>query len=159
GAQAVRPFDERGRGTVLGEGAGALVIETVASARARGVAPLARLAGWSITSDPSGIAPRRADTSTLKDAMAQALACAGRTHAPAVFSGAWGPRAAAAVEAAAIHASLDDGDAPAVTSIRGTLGEARGATSLWNVIAAVRALQEDVLPPIAGCARPDTALN
>jgi 3-oxoacyl-(acyl-carrier-protein) synthase len=159
GEQRLRPFDVRSRGTVLGEGAGAIVIETAASARARGVTPLARLAGWSITSDPSGIGPKRTPTSSLGDAMAQALALSGRSTVPAVFSGAWGAPSAAAVEADAIRALDAASAAPVVTSIRGALGEARGATSLWNVIAAVRALQEGVVPPLTGCEQPDTSLG
>jgi 3-oxoacyl-[acyl-carrier-protein] synthase II len=49
--KASRPFDKRRQGFVMGEGAGALVLEAEDHARARGARILAYVAGWGFTSD------------------------------------------------------------------------------------------------------------
>ncbi len=51
-----RPFDGRRDGVVCSEGAGVLLLESFASAKARGAAILAEVAGFSTASDPSSIA-------------------------------------------------------------------------------------------------------
>jgi 3-oxoacyl-[acyl-carrier-protein] synthase II len=48
-----RPFDRNRRGLNLGEGAAALVLETLAGARQRGANVLAVLRGWAMTNDAS----------------------------------------------------------------------------------------------------------
>jgi len=156
--QGMRPFDMRSQGAILGDGAAAMVVERASSARARGVPALAKLSGWSVTSDPFGMGPKDGATSTLQHSMHAALAQAGRTNVPVVFSGAYGSQNAAAVEAAGIR-SLPGEACPIVTNIRGVVGEARGTTGLWNIIAAVQAIRHGQVPPIAGCGQPDYGLG
>lgn len=50
-AKASRPFDQARSGFVMGEGAGLLVIETLAHAEARGATPLAILSGYGTSAD------------------------------------------------------------------------------------------------------------
>ena len=72
----VRPFSAGRRGLLLGDGVGAVVIESGESARARRAAPLARLAGWGRTGDayhpcqphPEGHGMARAVTAALQRA-------------------------------------------------------------------------------------------
>jgi 3-oxoacyl-(acyl-carrier-protein) synthase len=52
-ADACRPFDQNRKGLNLGEGAAVLVLETLASATARGAEVLAVLRGWAMTNDAS----------------------------------------------------------------------------------------------------------
>jgi 3-oxoacyl-[acyl-carrier-protein] synthase II len=49
--RASRPYDVDRNGFVMGEGAGALVLETEEHARKRGIAPLGYLVGWGMSSD------------------------------------------------------------------------------------------------------------
>ncbi|MDR6412838.1 beta-ketoacyl synthase N-terminal-like domain-containing protein [Paraburkholderia terricola] len=156
--QGMRPFDVRSRGAILGDGAAAIVVERASSARARGVPALAKLSGWSVTSDPFGMGPKGSVTSTLGQSMQAALAQAGRASVPVVFSGAYGSQDAAAAEAAGIR-SLPGEERPIVTNIRGVVGEARGTTGLWNVIAAVQAMRHGQVPAIANCGEPDHGLG
>jgi 3-oxoacyl-(acyl-carrier-protein) synthase len=52
-AEPCRPFDQNRKGLNLGEGSAVLVMETLASAMARGAAVLAVLRGWAMTNDAS----------------------------------------------------------------------------------------------------------
>jgi 3-oxoacyl-[acyl-carrier-protein] synthase II len=49
--KASRPFDKRRQGFVMGEGAGALVLEAADNAKARGAKVLAHVVGWGMTTD------------------------------------------------------------------------------------------------------------
>lgn len=53
--RASRPYDKKRSGFVMGEGAGALVLEEEQHALARGAKPLAYVAGWGMTSDATHV--------------------------------------------------------------------------------------------------------
>ena len=75
-ATASRPFDGTRDGFVLGEGAGVVVVESLAHARERGATPLAEVIGGALTADafhisapdPTGRGQSRAMTSALRNA-------------------------------------------------------------------------------------------
>ncbi|WP_033822875.1 beta-ketoacyl synthase N-terminal-like domain-containing protein, partial [Kitasatospora sp. MBT63] len=72
-----RPFSTGRRGPLLGDGAGALVLESPAEARRRGATPLARIAGWGQAGDAHHVArPHPAGLGTAR-AVAAALHRAG----------------------------------------------------------------------------------
>ena len=74
--RASRPYDMDRNGFVMGEGAGALVLESEAHARKRGAKPLGYLVGWGMTSDaehltrphPEGLGLRLALEAALRSA-------------------------------------------------------------------------------------------
>lgn len=79
--RASRPFDRKRSGFVMGEGAGALVLEAEEHARARGATILAYVAGFGMTTDATHITRPHADGRCLSLAMERAIARAGITPA------------------------------------------------------------------------------
>jgi 3-oxoacyl-[acyl-carrier-protein] synthase II len=75
--KASRPFDRRRTGFVMGEGAGALVIEAEEHARARGAKILAYVAGFGMTTDAEHLTRPSAEGAGLAKAIDRALARAG----------------------------------------------------------------------------------
>jgi 3-oxoacyl-[acyl-carrier-protein] synthase II len=75
--RASRPFDKRRQGFVMGEGAGALVLESEESARRRGVRPLAYVAGFGLTTDAEHLTRPHPEGLGLRLAVEKALARAG----------------------------------------------------------------------------------
>ncbi|WP_437592682.1 beta-ketoacyl-[acyl-carrier-protein] synthase family protein [Sorangium sp. So ce1000] len=78
-ARASRPFDRRRQGFVIGEGAGALVLEEEQHARARGAKPLAVVAGFGMTTDAEHLTRPHSGGLGLALALERALARAGTT--------------------------------------------------------------------------------
>jgi 3-oxoacyl-[acyl-carrier-protein] synthase II len=75
--QASRPFDKDRDGFVMGEGAGLLVIETLAHAESRGAKPLAILEGYGTSADAHHITSGPPDGAGAAAAMNRALSSAG----------------------------------------------------------------------------------
>ena len=72
--KASRPFDRKRNGFVMGEGAGALVLEDAEHAEARGATILAYVAGWAFTTDAEHITRPHAQGLGLALAVDRALA-------------------------------------------------------------------------------------
>ncbi|AGP32293.1 beta-ketoacyl-[acyl-carrier-protein] synthase family protein [Sorangium cellulosum] len=75
--RASRPFDRRRQGFVMGEGAGALVLEEEQHARARGARPLAVVAGFGMTTDAEHLTRPHSEGLGLALSLERALARAG----------------------------------------------------------------------------------
>ena len=75
--KASRPFDKRRTGFVMGEGAGALVLEEEQHALARGATPLAYIAGFGMTTDAEHLTRPHSEGLGLALALQRALQRAG----------------------------------------------------------------------------------
>ncbi|WP_437940788.1 beta-ketoacyl-[acyl-carrier-protein] synthase family protein [Sorangium sp. So ce341] len=108
--RASRPFDRRRQGFVMGEGAGALVLEEEQHARARGARPLAVVAGFGMTTDAEHLTRPHSEGLGLALSLERALARAG--VAPQAI-GYINPHAT----------STPQGDAAEVLALRRVFGE------------------------------------
>ena len=157
-----RPFSADRKGMVLGEGAGVIVLETLAAARRRGADVLGEIVGFGMSADadglvrPSVLGPVRALDRALDDA---ALDPSAIDYVNAHGSGT---RINDVTETEAIH-RVFGGHAGnlAVSSTKSMHGHALGASGALEFIAAVLALRNGVVPPTANYreADPDCDLD
>lgn len=146
---ACRPFSLGRKGLVIGDGAGVLVLEAEAHARARGARVLAEVAGFGMTADAGDIvAP---DAEGAARAMRAALRDAGMAGAEVGYINAHGTGTLAndRAESAAIRAVFGD-SAPLVSSTKSMHGHAIGATGALEAMACILALTEGIVPPTLG---------
>ncbi|MFJ9058740.1 beta-ketoacyl-[acyl-carrier-protein] synthase family protein [Streptomyces sp. NPDC102409] len=155
-ATASRPFDVDRDGFVAGEGAGVLVLERPADARARGARVRARVAGYGASADAHHITSPHPDGAGLEAAVRGALADAGAQPADVGHVNAHGTatRLNDLAEAGVVHRLLND---PVVTSTKGVTGHLLGAAGAVEAAFTVLSLEEQMVPPVANLAVPDPA--
>jgi 3-oxoacyl-[acyl-carrier-protein] synthase II len=157
---ASRPFDQGRDGFVPGEGAGALVLEELEHARARGVPILAEIIGYGATADASHITlPAPGGIGAVRAAR-RALEKAGLEPSDIVHVNA--------------HAtSTPEGDKAELQAIRTVFGEAAGEVSITanksmightlgaagaiEAIVTIMTIREGCIPPTINLEDPDPA--
>ena len=151
-----KPFSKDRSGLVLGEGAAVVVLEERERALARGAAPLAELAGYGLCTDaihitrPSVEGQARAMRLALEDA-AMAPGDIGYINAHGT-----GTQANDAVETAAIRAVFGAAaESTPVSSTKSMHAHLLGAAGALELVAALMALRDGVLPPTLHLETPD----
>jgi 3-oxoacyl-[acyl-carrier-protein] synthase II len=149
----VRPFSAGRRGLLLGDGVGAVVVESLESARARRAPPLARIAGWGRTGDayhpckphPEGHGMARAVTAALQRA-GLAADDLGYINAHGSGTGQSDP-----AETSALRLALGDaaGTVP-VSSTKSLHGQTLEASGVLELIVTLLAARKGMLPVNAG---------
>jgi 3-oxoacyl-(acyl-carrier-protein) synthase len=154
--QACRPFDATRNGMALGEGSGFLILESARLAACRGARPLARLAGWSMSTDSSGRAGMHEDGSSIVHAMQQALELAQLSpeHIGYVHAHGSGTVLNDFAEASALNKLFGPHGVPC-SSTKPVTGHCLGATPALGAILCIEALRQRQLPPAVNCAHPD----
>jgi beta-ketoacyl ACP synthase len=147
-AGACRPFDKDRNGFVFGEAGALLVIETEEHAKARGVVPLARLMGASVTSDGYHIVAPDPNGEQAGYAMTRAMELAGLTPTDIdhVNAHATGTSVGDVAEGRAINNAMG-GHKPAVYAPKAALGHSVGAVGAVESILTVMALRDGIIPP------------
>ena len=155
---ASRPFDNARDGFVMGEGGGAVILEALESAEARGATPLGELVGYGATADashitlpaPGGIGAVRAARRALEKA---GLAPEDVDHVNAhATSTPEGDKS----ELQAIHTIFGDhASRLAITANKSMLGHTLGAAGAIEAIATMLALREGCVPPTINLDDPD----
>ncbi len=150
------PFDARRAGFVAGEGAGALVIESLEHALARGAKPLAEITGFGSTGDAYHMTAPDPSAEGIVRAMADALAEGGFTPADIGHVNAHGTGTPAndSTESRALHelAGEEAGAQVPVTSIKGATGHTLGAAGALEAIVCALSVAQDCVPPTTGFA-------
>ncbi|MFJ1455347.1 beta-ketoacyl-[acyl-carrier-protein] synthase family protein [Nocardia sp. N2S4-5] len=146
-----RPFDIDRQGTIFGEGAAMLVVESAArAARRSGARVYARLAGSAWSSDGFHLNAPEPGGTRIERAMTAALAAAGISAAAVgcVIPHATGTTLNDAIEARALERVLG-ADAPTtpIYSLKGLTGHTGGAAGAFAAVAAALMLEHGTIPP------------
>lgn len=152
-----RPFDRHRTGLVLGEGAAALVVETLAHARARGVEPLAEVAGFGLAADGFQLTAPDPSGAGASAALREALRDAGMNGLPdSVNAHGTGTRLSDRAECVALQRVFgDDMRRIPVTSTKPVTGHMCGAAGAVEIVASILSLRGDLVPPILNFEQPD----
>jgi nodulation protein E len=156
------PFAKKRNGTVLGEGAGLLVIEEYEHAKARGATILAELCGYGMTSDSKDMV--NPDIEGPRVAMQLALEDAGLQPSDIEYLNAHGTATAIndKNETNAIKEVYGDHAYKlAISSTKSMHGHPLGAGGGIEAVACIKAINEGWVPPTAGLdeADPDCDLD
>ncbi|HSM04853.1 MAG TPA: beta-ketoacyl-ACP synthase II [Longimicrobiales bacterium] len=147
---ASRPFDANRDGFVIGEGAGAVVLESLDHAQARGATILAELVGYGATGDAYHITSPPPDHLGAQEAMRLALADAGADASEVDYVNAHGTSTPVndAHETTAVKAVLGDRAREIVMgSTKSMTGHLLGAAGAVESVICTRVLQEGKIPP------------
>ena len=145
---ASRPFDVTRDGFVIGEGGGALVLETEEHALARGAKIYGVIEGCGNTCDAHHVTAPHPEGRGAIACMKQALSEAGLTPDDIGYINAHGTATnkGDAVETGAIK-SVFTGKLPFVSSTKGATGHMMGAGGITETIACIKAIETGTLPP------------
>jgi nodulation protein E len=150
------PFSKKRNGTVLGEGAGILVLESLEHAQARGATILAELTGYASTSDSKDMV--NPDVDGTKDAMRLALADAGLEPSYIQYVNAHGTATAIndKNETRAIKDVFGEhAQKLAISSTKSMHGHPLGAGGGIEAVASIMAMREGWAPPTINLNDPD----
>ena len=159
---ACRPFDALRDGIVLGEGAGALVIETEASARLRGASLYAEIRSIGVTcdhyhlaaSDPSGTEISRAMELALREARIES------NEIDYLNAHGTATKLNDLIESKAIRRTFGPhAERLPVTSIKGTVGHLLGACGVVELVASILSIRHQKIPPTANFATADDSIR
>jgi 3-oxoacyl-[acyl-carrier-protein] synthase II len=160
--EASRPFDALRNGFVMGEGAGALILEDRDHALRRGAQVHAELVGFGQSADAFHVTAPSEDGSGAALAIGRALRSAGLEPQAIGYINAHGTSTPAgdASETKAIRLAFGDhADRLAVSSTKSMIGHLFGAAGAVEGVATVLAVRDGILPPTINQTDPDPACD
>ncbi len=155
-----RPFSKDRKGMVLGEGAAAIVLETLEAARARGATILAEVVGFGMSADAKDLTSP--DQGGMVRAIEGALADAKLAPSDVQYVNAHGTGTTAndVAETKAIRQVFGaHAEKLAVSSTKSMVGHALGASGALEFVAALMSVREGIVPPTIGYLGPDPACD
>ena len=156
--QAVRPFDADRNGFILGEGAGALVLESLEHAQARGAQIYARYRGGATSNDAGDMVAAAEDGHGIAEAMRRALARGEVRTDQISYINAHGTSTPLndRVETTAFrNVFREDADRLMVSSTKSMHGHMMGAAGAVEAAIAVLTCHHQVVPPTINYTTPD----
>jgi nodulation protein E len=154
------PFAKKRNGTVLGEGAGILVMESLEHAQARGAKILAEIVGYGMSSDAKDMV--NPDTEGPNEAMRAALKDAELSPSDIQYLNAHGTATTIndANETRAIKEVFGNhAKNLAISSTKSMHGHPLGAGGSIEAVACIQAMNENWVPPTIGLDDPDPACD
>jgi 3-oxoacyl-[acyl-carrier-protein] synthase II len=148
-ARASRPYDKSRDGFIMGEGAGAIVLESEEYAKARGAHILAELAGVGLSADAYHFAAPEPEGRGVSQALRAALADAGISTSDVVHINAHATSTPAGdtAEAKAIRNVFGAAaDNILVSAPKSNMGHLLGAAGAVEAIATVLSLRNSIVP-------------
>lgn len=156
-ATASRPFDKDRDGFVMGEGAGALVLEDYDDAKKRGAKIYGELVGFGESGDANHITTPAPGGAGAARAMKNALKMASNHGDPKIgYINAHGTSTAYndLFETMAIK-HVFGAQVPPVSSIKGQIGHCLGAAGAIEAVVSLLAMKDGILPPTINQITPD----
>lgn len=153
--KASRPFDKERNGFVMGEGAGALVLEEYESAKKRGAKIYAEVIGFGESGDANHITTPAPQGEGALRAMKAALKMA---NTSIDYINAHGTSTAYndLYETMALKTAFGGKDSvPPVSSTKGQIGHCLGAAGAIEAVISLMAMQNNIFPPTINQESPD----
>jgi len=145
--EAVRPFDKMRSGFVMGEGAGALVLETLEHAQKRGAKIYGEIVGFGESADAYHISTPEPESRGAIAAMRDAFEMAGKPDIDYINAHGTSTYYNDVREARAIDEVFGEMQ-PYVSSIKGQVGHTLGAAGAIEAVVSLLAMQKNSLPPV-----------
>lgn len=159
---ASRPFTASRDGFVIGEGAAIVILESLDSAKKRGVEILAEIIGYGSSSDAFRVTDMHEDARGAIQAINAALSDAGISYKDIDYINTHGTSTAENdyIETMAIKAVFKEKakNIPA-SSVKSELGHLIGAAGAAELISCVLAIRNNIAPPTANLNDPDPKLD
>jgi 3-oxoacyl-[acyl-carrier-protein] synthase II len=159
---ASRPFDVTRDGFVIGEGAGALILEELGHARARGARIYAEIIGSGLTADAYHITAPHPDGMGAINVMKQAILEAKLTPADVDYINVHGtstPLGDIAETKAILSLFGEHAYKLNISATKSMTGHLLGAAGAIEVIATVMAVVNDIVPPTINFRNPDPGID
>ncbi|MCC0005779.1 MAG: beta-ketoacyl-ACP synthase II [Methylobacteriaceae bacterium] len=144
-----RPYDRDRDGFVMGEGAGALVLESLEHAQARGAKIYAELVGYGMSGDAYHITAPSEDGDGAYRCMTAALKRSGLSAADIDYVNAHGTSTMAdGIELQAVERVLgNSASKTSMSSTKSAIGHLLGAAGAAEAIFSILALRDQIAPP------------
>ena len=159
---ASRPFSASRDGFIIGEGAAILILESLSSAKKRGVKILAEVTGYGSSSDAFRVTDMHDEARGAIQAMEAAIKDAGISYKDVDYINTHGTSTAEndSIETKAIKAVFkqEAKNTPA-SSTKSMMGHLIGATGAAELITCVLAIRDNIAPPTMNLTDPDPELD
>jgi 3-oxoacyl-[acyl-carrier-protein] synthase II len=156
------PFDKRRGGFIMGEGAGALILEEYEHAKKRGAHIYAEVTGYGSTCDAHHITAPDPESESCARALVDAYTESGEPKKGTIYINAHGTGTPLndAAETTAIKKAFGDrmGDV-VVSSTKSMTGHMLGAAGAVEAIISILAVESGIVPPTAGLHEQDPACD
>lgn len=159
---ASRPFDRDRDGFVMGEGAGALILEELGHAKARGAKIYAELVGTGMTADAHHLTAPHPEGAGASEVMRLAIEEAGVKPADIDYINVHGTSTPLGdvAELKAIEKVFGEHAAKvSISSTKSMTGHLLGAAGAIEALACIMAIQKGIIPPTINLEHRDEAIN